>query len=275
MNCKTLFNFTKIIIFSIILCVFAKISNAENVKKEQLNQLKKTNVENKKDNQTQKDKNQNTEDTSNIKDKKKEPSSAWKFVNKWLIPDLNPAFGENGHSIGVQYAYDLKRHLFPKKDGRELHHFAIQYSGPNKFLGIHGRTSLGLGYLYGQDYWALNPEEGKYNTPLFEIIQEFILGNKYVYITCGVGLSWQIYPSANYQWKPEYPYVTYDGGYTADGMTNFNIPLTVAIGHRFDNGLVVELMWKHYSNGHIHHYNHEVNALGISLRYTFGENKKI
>ncbi|MBR1428680.1 MAG: acyloxyacyl hydrolase [Rickettsiales bacterium] len=52
-------------------------------------------------------------------------------------------------------------------------------------------------------------------------------------------------------------------------MTNFNIPVTASIGHRFDNGMVAELTWKHYSNGHIGHYNHQVNNLGVSVRYTF------
>ena len=228
-------------------------------------------------------------------------SSFGDFIEKWFIPEQNPAFGDTGHALGIQVAYDLKRHLFPMKDNRELYLFAIQYSGPNKFLGVHGRTSLGLSYIYGQDHWAKEQEKGKYNTPIFELIQEFVIGNKYFYLTCGVGLSWVVYATANYELKeaalvskmkadgiqPIYNergelenYIagyggTKEGGYKAAGITNFNVPITASLGHRFDNGLAIEIMWKHYSNGHVADYNSEINTVGISFRYTFGTNKKI
>lgn len=320
MNCKSFLYLTQIVLFSMILCVFVKLSNAdENIDNQEIikildevdNNFKKNEINQNTDNQDNNtiDKNIDVDDNeiNNIKDntistethkqqdakqlqtqqEEKKPSKTLSFVDKWLIPEHNPAFGEDGHSIGIQYSYDIKRHLFPKDDNRELHNFAVQYSAPIKFLGIHGRTNLGVGYLYGQDYWAKNKDEGKYNTPLFELIQEFVIGNKYVYITFGIGISWIMSPAMDYAWKDEYtknPSNTYQNGsnnsalreyngtnYTSAGMSKLNFPMMATLGHRFKNGLVIELMWKHYSNGHLQHYNQEVNTVGISLRYTFGK----
>lgn len=208
-------------------------------------------------------------------------SAVKNFVEKWIFPENNPAFGEDGHSIGIQYGYDIGKFLDGSAGNAEnkiIHHAAIQYSAPIKFLGVHGRTHLGLGYLYGQDYWAVNLDEGKYNTPLFELIQEVIVGSKYLYLFVGVGVSWVVNAPQNYEmqevWRKknhsEDPY-----NYQRGGLTNFNIPLTIGIGHRFDCGVVLELGWKHYSNGHVAEYNSAVNTIAVGLRYTFGENRKI
>ena len=59
-----------------------------------------------------------------------------------------------------------------------------------------------------------------------------------------------------------------------NGMTNFNFPITVSIGHRFENDIVVELLWKHYSNGHLGEVNYDANFVGVSIRYVFGQDYK-
>jgi len=255
-------------------------TTTENIKEENIidknnqNSIKYTQL------QEKKDKIQNIEDKTNIKNKQKQSSKTLSFVDKWLIPEHNPAFGKDGHSIGIQYGYDFSNWLsynIGNEENKMIHLGVIQYSSANKFLGVHGRTSIGIGYLYGQDYWAVNADEGKYNTPLFEVLQEAVVGNK-IYIYAGIGVSWVVRAPQNYEmqgiWKQK-NHTDIKKNYQKGGITNLNIPLTIGVGHRFDCGVVLELAWKHYSNGHVADYNSAINTIAIGLRYTFGENRKI
>ena len=202
-------------------------------------------------------------------DKEKEKNKSESFVKKYIFPDYNPAFaGDNpnsGHAVGFQVGYDMTRFIVGGYKAR-LGTVAFQYSAGQQWLGVNGRTSVGIFSILGYDPLAIEKGKGSYRQLGFELIQEFVVGTKDLYLTCGVGLSW-LTTNTSYASKKNTEH--YGKNEKWDGMTNFNIPVTASIGHRFDNGMVAELTWKHYSNGHIGHYNHQVNNFGMSVRYTF------
>ena len=201
--------------------------------------------------------------------REKEKSKSESFVKKYIFPDYNPAFAgddpNSGHSIGLQFGYDISRFIVNDNKSR-LGTVAVQYSAGQQWLGTNGRTSVGIFSILGYDPMAIEKGKGSYRQLGFELIQEFVVGTKDLYLTCGVGLSW-LTTKVSYASTKETEH--YGKNEKWDGMTNFNIPVTASIGHRFDNGMVAELTWKHYSNGHIGHYNHQVNNFGMSVRYTF------
>lgn len=204
------------------------------------------------------------------------------FIKNFWAPDENPAFGQHKHMIGVTYGYDYDRLHHRDTLGRNLNHISVQYSAPFKFFNVNGRYSFGIFTLFGKDHAALNEKNGTYKQWGIEFIPEIILGFKHFYITAGVGASYMVgtkevsYLSKHKASSNGIPTTIglatgeqENQQYHYDGMTYFNFALTASIGHRFNNGLVIELLWKHYSNGGLGAVNYDVNAFGASLRYAF------
>ena len=199
------------------------------------------------------------------------------FLN-YFVPDENPVFGSKHNMIGITYGYDIDREHITENIRRHLHNITFQYSRPFKFFGLHARYSAGIFAMFGYDDGAIDKSKWQYRNIGVEFLPEIIVGNKEFYITAGVGVSYMfgrnlIYESNNNQPGNGY-YLHCVGGLCYNGMTNFNFPITVSIGHRFENNIVVELLWKHYSNGHLGEVNYDANFVGVSIRYVFGQDYK-
>ena len=202
------------------------------------------------------------------------------FIDNFWAPKENPAFGTNKHMIGITYGYDYDRLYHNNKLRRNLHTASIQYSAPFKFFNVNARYSFGFFTLLGRDKAAVNKKDGEYRQIGIEFLPEIIIGCKNLYFTAGVGASYMLgtkrvsylsyhNPTANGVPTQNDKATGGDTDYHYNGMTYFNFVLTASVGHRFDNGMVVEIMWKHYSNGGLGSVNYDVNAFGASLRYAF------
>ena len=204
----------------------------------------------------------------------------YKFIKKYVITDYNPIFKDKKHMVGLFFGYnsdnmdhynnitinfysraryvDLKRKLF---------NFNLAYSIPNHFFYLNGRLSISLFYLFGNDkgnydqslsYNTANEKwHYKYNLLGVDIIQEIILGNKNLYFTFGAGVAYIFFNDGKF-------------GKQLPHNSLLNAALTATIGHRFENGLIIEAVWKHYSNGELGENNRGINLFGLALRYTFG-----
>ena len=230
------------------------------------------------------DKQQETEQTTAEQEKKEgligyvEPTTRNK-ISKWfhtyLSPDKNPVFLDKKHLIGFTYGYDVDRRWaligdITRAQSREMHTLSIGYSRGFKFLCFNGRYTLGLFSWLGYDPKAVGGDF-KYRTLGIEFIPEIIIGTQMLYITAGVGASYVFYGKTSYDSTNRLDNTIHNSadGVRKDGLTYFNWVITASIGHRFDNGLVLELLWKHYSNGQLGDVNYDLNFIGMSVKYAF------
>ena len=204
-------------------------------------------------------------------EKKQKWSKFKKFVKEYIATKESPVFRDKKHVIGIQYGYDYDRLHYKDDIGRNLHVGSLQYSVPFKMFYLHARLTFGAFILAGKDKAAVNENEGKYHHFGLEFLQELILGNKFLYATGGFGFSYVIFggPMTYRSYHQAESSGIPDSAHGYDGMTYFNYVLRASIGHSFDNGLSVELMWKHYSNGGLGEVNYDINAFGITLNYAF------
>ena len=195
--------------------------------------------------------------------------------HKYFSPEVNPVFLGKKHMIGITYGYDIDRRWavlndFGRSQTREMHTISVGYSSGFKFFCFNGRYTLGLFSWLGYDPKAVG-ENFKYRNIGIEFIPEIIIGRKELYITAGVGASYVFYGKTSYDSTNRLDNTVHNSrdGVTKDGLTYFNWVITASIGHRFDNGFAVELLWKHYSNGQLGDVNYDLNFVGMSLRYAF------
>ena len=195
--------------------------------------------------------------------------------HKYFSPEINPVFLEKKHMVGITYGYDIDRRWavlneIGRKDTREMHTISVGYSSGFKFFCFNGRYTLGLFSWLGYDPKAVSGNF-KYRTLGIEFIPEIIIGRKELYITAGVGASYVFYGKTSYDSTNRMNNTIHNSGdgVRKDGLTYFNWVITASIGHRFDNGFAIELLWKHYSNGQLGDVNYDLNFIGMSMKYAF------
>ena len=225
------------------------------------------------------------------------------IVDNYVLPDENQIFGNKKHLISIFGGYDygnlnakylttkkvyyisLYSGQYDEKVWRKNGEIAISYSLPTKFWWFNGRFSFGIfswimqqninnteGKGFNKDYGG--QVEGTFinHTIGFEGIQELIFGHKNLYFTIGVGVSYQFVVGTSnlktnnnnfndtfYKRKPKILW----------NNTPFNFVVKASIGHHFDCGLIIEVNWKHYSNGGLHDANWGLNFLGGTIGYVF------
>ena len=225
------------------------------------------------------------------------------IVHNYILPDENQIFGNKKHLISIFVGYDygnlnakylttkkvyyisLYSGQYDEKVWRKNGEIAISYSLPTKFWWFNGRFSFGIfswimqqninnteGKGFNKDYGG--QVEGTFinHTIGFEGIQELIFGHKNLYFTIGVGVSYQFVVGTSnlktnnnnfndtfYKRKPKILW----------NNTPFNFIVKASIGHHFDCGLIIEVNWKHYSNGGLHDANWGLNFLGGTIGYVF------
>ena len=222
------------------------------------------------------------------KENKKKDNFFKSFAKKYIAPEENQIFGKNKYGIFFTYGasinedrkgfnkqelagYDEK--IFDKNDSfieydpekkkyykydwngdyryRAAGSAAIHYSVPDKFMYINGRLSVGLTSWHG-----LNSEYNKRFGALgVELIQELIFGSSMLYITAGVGPAYML------------PFNHYNKH--TNMASQFFFAIVANVGHRFNNGMVVEAGIKHYSNGELRTPNRGLNLVNFTIGYTF------
>lgn len=156
-------------------------------------------------------------------------------------------FIEYNTETKLYYKYKWNGHYKYKAVGNA----SLHYSVPDRLMNINGRLSLGLFSWHG-----LNSEYNKRFKALgIEFIQEFIFGKPMLYLTVGIGPAY-VFPFKHYN------------GHT-NMASQFFFAIVANIGHRFDNGMVLEAGIKHYSNGETQPPNYGLNVATITLGYTF------
>ena len=233
-----------------------------------------------------------------------------KFIKNYIITEYNPIFKEKKHMIGLfigywqDYLSSYNYYEYYSADtirtkyldlSRKLFNINLSYSVPNHIFYLNGRLSVGLFSLLGNDksgdynkdcsytvlsdrflnewlsdieylisaykYFNKNVKRTQWNYKyrLFgvEIIQEIIFGHPNLYITFGAGISYIFLNNGNFA-KP------------LPHNSLLNAVLTASIGHRFNNGMAIEAVWKHYSNGELSKVNRGINSFGMAIRYAFG-----
>ena len=180
------------------------------------------------------------------------------FIKNWVFTEENPIFRDKTHMLGVDYSNSFGDHKAPGIGARYLQSMSFQYSRPNGFFGIHGRYTVGIFTLFGDDTVA-KYYGNKYSYSAFgvEFLQELIAGNKYIYLSAGIGPA--IIVSGNRKTNRNEPF----------GFSVLNFASRVAIGHRFDCGLVLEFMLKHYSSGGLGDVNNGTTMYAVAMRYVF------
>ena len=170
---------------------------------------------------------------------------------------------------------------------------AISYSLPTKFWWFNGRFSFGIfNWIMHQNInntqgrqhieHTITPYDYTYNGSVkgsflnytigLEGIQELIFGHKNLYFTIGVGVSYQfVLGTSNLQTNNDkFNHIFhYRNPKVLWNNTLFNFVIKASIGHRFDCGLIIEINWKHYSNGGLNDANWGLNFLGGTIGYAF------
>ena len=203
------------------------------------------------------------------------------FCEKYAFQDENPIFKDKKKMIGVMYTYDFE--FFRKnnivinegekvvysedtKPRRQLETLSAHFSLPNKIFSLNGRFSFGIFSMFGKEreVWRQTKYESVYIYSMqadlmlvgVEAFQELVIGRPMFYITFGVGVS---YMRGKNGLKEGF-----------QGLTYFNFVPIASIGHRFDNGFALEIVYKHYSNGNDYNgRNKGVNSLGLAIKYAF------
>ena len=220
------------------------------------------------------------------------------IIHKYILPNENQIFGNKQHLISIFGGYNygnlnakyittnkvyyisLYSDQYIEDVWRKNGEIAISYSLPTKFWWFNGRFSFGIFSLImrqninnrSNDYGE--KVEGTFinHTIGFEGIQELIFGHKNLYFTIGVGVSYQfIVGTSNLKTNNDnFNYIFYERKpKILWNNTPFNFVVKASIGHRFDSGLIIEVNWKHYSNGGLHDANWGLNFLGGTIGYVF------
>ena len=211
-----------------------------------------------------------------------EPNGLVKFFRNYIFSEKNQIFCENKYGIFFTYGVSVKhdnadeiRQTFEayyrdtssesdnidniiKKDGitwsnryRAVGVASIHYAVPDRLMHVNGRLSLGffnwhgLNSTYSKRFGALG----------LEFIQEFIFGSPMIYFTMGVG--------------PAYVFEIEGYNRHVNMASQFFFTIVANVGHRFYNGSVVEIGWKHYSNGRLRVPNIGLDNITMTIGYTF------
>ena len=169
---------------------------------------------------------------------KTEKSWFGKVVDTIITTEKNQIFGDKVHQLSVSY--------YEHSGQRNIHQFVLSYARANQLFGVHGRYNGEIFYLFGKDR-KLHHDYGVFG---FQITQDVIIGTPMLYITGGLGAS-------------------YFCGNKIGDMTAFEFIQQLSMGHRFDNGIVVEFVYRHYTNLGLADKNHPLNMLGATFKYTF------
>ena len=176
---------------------------------------------------------------------------------KGILEDVTDVAGRiyEGDTYFIEYDTDTKMYYKYKWNGdyryRAIGNASIHYSVPDRLMHINGRLSLGFFSWHG-----LNHEYDKrFGVIGVEFIQEWIFGSPMLYFTAGVGPVYAI-PISHYNKH-------------TNMASQFFFAIVANIGHRFDNGVVIELGVKHYSNGETQPPNYGLNIANMTIGYTF------
>ena len=211
----------------------------------------------------------------------KKPNGLVKFVRNYIFSEKNQIFGDNKYGIFFTYGVSVKHdrvddigHTFEDyfanselEKGMSINTTAsdfnwtdryravgvasIHYAVPDLLMHINGRLSLGIFNWHGLNS-AYNERFGAIG---LEFIQEFIFGSPMIYLTMGAGPAYVL----------ELP------GYNrhVNMASQFFFTIVANVGHRFDNGAVIEVGWKHYSNGRLRVPNIGLDNITMTIGYTF------
>ena len=220
-----------------------------------------------------------------------------RIIDNYILPNENQIFGNKKQLISIFGGYDYgnlnAKYLTTNKvyyislySGQYIEdvwrkngEIAISYSLPTKFWWFNGRFSFGIfswimqQNINNRNYYSEKVEGTFVNHTIgFEGIQEIIFGHKNLYFTIGVGVSYQFVigtsnlktnnDNFNYIFYERKPKILWNN-------TPFNFVVKASIGHHFDCGLILEINWKHYSNGGLHDANWGLNFLGGTIGYVF------
>ena len=219
------------------------------------------------------------------------------IIDNYILPNENQIFGNKKQLISIFGGYDYgnlnAKYLTTNKvyyislySGQYIEdvwrkngEIAISYGLPTKFWWFNGRFSFGIfswimqQNINNRNYYGEKVKGTFINHTIgFEGIQELIFGHKNLYFTIGVGVSYQFVVGTSnlktnnnnfndtfYERKPKILW----------NNTPFNFVVKASIGHHFDCGLIIEVNWKHYSNGGLHDANWGLNFLGGTIGYVF------
>ena len=209
-----------------------------------------------------------------------EPNSLVKFFRNYIFSEKNQIFGDNKYGIfftyGVSVKHDrvneihqtfedyyrinseLEKDLTFIQDNfnwsnryRAVGVASIHYAVPDRLMHVNGRLSLGFFNWHG-----LNSTYNKrFGAIGLEFIQEFIFGSPMIYFTMGVG--------------PAYVFEIEGYNRHVNMASQFFFAIVANVGHRFDNGAVIEVGWKHYSNGRLRVPNIGLDNITMTIGYTF------
>ena len=207
-----------------------------------------------------------------------EPNGLVKFFRNYIFSEKNQIFGDNKYGIFFTYGVSVKhdrvndihetfedyyRNSELEKDQNIQDNFtwsnryravgvtSIHYAVPDRLMHINGRLSLGFFNWHG-----LNSEYSKrFGAIGLEFIQEFIFGSPMIYFTMGVG--------------PAYVFEIEGYNRHVNMASQFFFAIVANVGHRFDNGAVIEIGWKHYSNGRLRVPNIGLDNITMTIGYTF------
>ena len=155
----------------------------------------------------------------------------------------------------IEYNTETKLYYKYKWNGKYKYkavgNASLHYSVPDRLMHINGRLSLGFFSWHG-----LNTEYNhRFKALGIEFIQEFIFGTPMFYLTVGIGPAY-VFPFKHYNSH-------------TNMASQFFFAIVANIGHRFDNGMILEAGIKHYSNGETQPPNYGLNVATITLGYTF------
>ncbi|MDE1464868.1 acyloxyacyl hydrolase [Spartinivicinus poritis] len=166
----------------------------------------------------------------------------------------NPMFGDKKSQVMLHGGMSFRSKGFEK-----LYFGGISYSQPDTFFRLPARNNLELGVFRGKNSkndptnksFKDDVDLSQYDLNMFGISKDVaLLSGTNAYLTLGLG------------------------AYIKDNDTNrigskFTFGERLAVGYRFNNGVVLELYARHFSNGSLTKENSGQNFAGLSAGYTF------
>lgn len=166
------------------------------------------------------------------------------------VNDINETFEDYYRNSELEKYNDNKTFTWEDRY-RAVGVASIHYAVPNRLMWVNGRMSIGFFNWHG-----LNNEYTKrFGAIGLEFIQEFVFGTSMVYFTMGVG--------------PAYIFEIEGYNRHMNMASQFFFTIVANIGHRFDNGAIIEIGWKHYSNGRLRIPNIGLDNITLTIGYTF------
>ncbi len=201
------------------------------------------------------------------------------FFKNYIFNEENQVFGKKKYGVFLTYGISINRDKKASPTGyssfdeydpenktwnsykwngeyryRAVGTFSIHYSTPSKLMGINGRFSFGLFSWHG-----LNSEyRNRFGSVGIELIYEWIFGSPMFYITAGVGPAY-VFPFSPFEHYNKHTNMS----------SQFFFALATNVGHRFKNGMIVEVGLKHYSNGDLRAPNVGLNVATITIGRVF------